>query len=144
MKHTSEFLYRSTIPDILWEVLPILIVSMETGIIRAATQPAEYVFGYDIFGELVGKSVDDLVPLPLRSKHSKHRGEYEAHPKHRPMGQVGPVQGVRKDGTNILLEIQLVPALIEGARCIICVIGDMSHRQALMTSGGATGVMSHG
>jgi PAS domain S-box-containing protein len=139
VKHVSEFLYRSTIPDILWEVLPILIVSMDTGVIKAATQPAEFVFGYSVFGELVGKSVDELVPLPVREAHGRHREEYQAHPKHRPMGQVGPVQGLRKDGTTVMLEIQLVPALIEGARCIICVIGDMSHRQGLtsvVTGGG--------
>ena len=59
--------------------------------------------------ELVGRSVDLLVPQRLRSRHPSHRERYASAPKARPMGAGFDLFGVRKDGTEFPAEVSLSP-----------------------------------
>jgi PAS domain S-box-containing protein len=80
-----------------------------TGRILNANSRAAALFGY-ARDELVGRIHDDLVPERVRAVHRAHRAGYTAAPTSRPMGAAGvPMNGLRKDGTELAVEISLAP-----------------------------------
>jgi PAS domain S-box-containing protein len=111
------------------------------GIIREVNPKTVSLFGW-AREELVGQSVDQLVPEPLRDRHRAHRGEFMAHPRDRPMGVGLDLQGRRKDGSTFPLEISLSPwgepDPEGGGRRVICAVRDVSdHRRLRDYSEGA-------
>lgn len=61
-------------------------------------------------GELRGKLLDDIIPDQHRDQHRKHLMKYFELPKRRQMGETSmSLEGRRKDGTNVPLEITLIP-----------------------------------
>lgn len=104
-----------------------LLVS-EDGTILMANAQAERLFGY-ARDELVGESIESLVPERFRSQHAKDRRHFLARPETRPMGRGRDLCGRRKDGQEIPVEIGLSP--ITGARGILVLasIIDISRRQ---------------
>ena len=107
---------------------PILGVDSRGRIILANDQ-AYQAFGYQP-GELLGKSVEILVPETFKEVHQKHRGKYSATPHHRVMGPNLALLGQRKDGTTFPLEINLGPMQSEEGLITIAVVMDMTeHRQ---------------
>ncbi len=94
-------------------------------LMNAAT---EQTFGYSR-EELLGKTVDQLVPQELRSQHVHHRLGYEKLPIRRPMGTGVHLEGQRKDGSRFPVEISLSPVeSAEGLR-VSAVIRDVTDRQ---------------
>lgn len=67
-------------------------------------------FGYEEH-ELLGQSVDRLVPERFRDRHAEHRRAFLEHPTRRRMGQNQDLKGLRKDGTEFPIEISLAPLL---------------------------------
>jgi PAS domain S-box-containing protein len=65
-------------------------------------------FGYDQ-PELLGQSVDLLVPERFRSQHPDHRRAFFTQPSIRRMGGDRSLTGLRKDGTEFPIEIGLAP-----------------------------------
>ncbi len=63
-------------------------------------------FGYTR-EELIGASVDILLPEALREGHVSHRAGYSLRPHARPMGQGMDLVGRRKDGSELPVEISL-------------------------------------
>ena len=59
---------------------------------------AEITFGYRR-DEILGQSVEMLLPKSFREAHVAHRAEYFAAPRHRPRGLALNLKGRRKDGT---------------------------------------------
>ncbi|HUI47389.1 MAG TPA: PAS domain-containing protein, partial [Acidimicrobiia bacterium] len=55
------------------------------GIILFVNQMMERLFEYE-HDDLVGLSVDELLPERVRELHVRHRGEYVSHPRTRSMG----------------------------------------------------------
>ncbi len=76
------------------------------GIIRIVNQMAEQAFGYTR-DELLGHSLENLLPSQLRSQHTKYRAEYTAAPRQRRMGEHQSLVAQRKDGTSFPVEISL-------------------------------------
>ena len=91
--------FWSDVVQAVADALAILVVDAQTGEIRHATRPLEEMFGYFCRGELLGKSVEELVPLPLQERHAQHRIDYTENPKNRPMGAgLGmDLMGMRRD-----------------------------------------------
>ncbi len=87
----------------------------------------EQLFGYSR-EELAGKSVDMLLPASARRQHLAERAGYMAEPTARPMGAGRDLYGVRKDGTQIRVEIGLSPLLAGGQTLVIASIIDISER----------------
>src|SRR5262249_46820637 len=73
-----------------------VLVTDSTGTIRAANPRSSELFGHSQV-ELIGKSVDDLIPERFRSHHPEHRENYNAHPRARQMGAAMNLFGLRKD-----------------------------------------------
>jgi PAS domain S-box-containing protein len=79
--------------------------------------------------ELVGASVETLLPEVLRSRHVGHRAIYQATPATRPMGVGAHLVARRKDGTELPVEISLSPMSAPQGVLVIAVIRDVSERQ---------------
>ena len=98
--------------DIVSEILnaspDATIISDEQGNIRAANKGAEMLFGFEA-DELIGKSIDVLVPTEQREKHRGLRDSYQKAPRARPMVSGLEIFALRKDGSSFSAEIGLNP-----------------------------------
>lgn len=91
-------------------------------------------FGYEE-SDLVGRSIDVLVPKALAGTHVRHRERYRQDPSPRPMGIGLELCGARKDGTEFPVEISLSSEEAGGERYVICVVRDMTERSQLRSLG---------
>ena len=85
-------------------------------------------FGYSDTDELIGKKMEMLIPQPYHHKHVSDRNHFTAHPETRPMGIGRDLFGVKKDGTEIPLEISLSSYTNEDGIFSIAFISDISVR----------------
>ena len=121
-------------PQALLETaLDAMVLVDQNGAIMMVNAQTEALFGYTRT-ELLGASVECLVPEPLRTRHRKHRADYLAHPKMRPMGTNLILHGQHKDGSTFPLEISLSPLETEQGLLISCAIRDTTgHKKARET-----------
>jgi two-component system sensor kinase FixL len=105
-----------------------MLVCREDGIIELANKQAEKTFGYSI-KELVGQTVDRLVPEGLRAGHPELRSSYMADPHARPMGVDMELSCVRKDGTEFPVEISLNSFDGSWGKRVVAAIRDVSVRK---------------
>lgn len=91
---------------------------------------AEQLFGYSR-EELLGQSVDLLVPDRVRATHTQHRRQYVGHPVTRPMGSGLKLQARRKDGSLFPVEISLSPVKSESGIRVTAIIRDITERRQL-------------
>lgn len=99
------------------------------GVIQLANPMAEQLFGYEP-GELIGSSVDVLLPDRLRAAHGTHRAGYVAHPRTRAMGSGLDLRARRKSGDEIPVEIALSPVGDGPQTHVIAVVRDVTERRA--------------
>jgi PAS domain S-box-containing protein len=91
----------------LLEAVPDAMVCVDgDGRIAVVNAQAERLFGYTR-DELIGQSVEILVPDQARRVHSLHRAGYIADPRPRPMGAGLELAARRRDGTTFPAEISL-------------------------------------
>lgn len=104
-----------------------VIVDTEGQVIQVNDQ-VEAIFGYKQ-EELVGKSVDLLLPGRFRKGHLTHRARYTSHPVTRPMGAGLSLYGRRKDGQEFPVDIMLSPLITEEGDLVICSVRDITERK---------------
>jgi PAS domain S-box-containing protein len=107
-----------------------MIVCDQQGRIVLVNAETERMFGY-ARDELVGASIDTLVPTGARAKHGQHVAGYTSAPRSRPMGIGMELTGRRKDGTEIPVEISLSPVNTERGLLVTAGIRDVSERRKL-------------
>jgi PAS domain S-box-containing protein len=107
-------------PDAILQVDP-------AGRVLLANRTAETLFGYTR-DELLGQSIDILVPDSVRAGHAQHRAAYLHSPAVRPMGTGLDLRARRKDGIEIPVEISLSPNTAADAS-VTAVIRDISQRR---------------
>jgi PAS domain S-box-containing protein len=113
----------------LLEAAPDGIVEVDaSGRILLVNSQAEKMFGYSR-EELVGQSVEVLIPDRFRSRHPAHRERYRSQPVMRPMGSVPDLRAVRADGTEFAVDINLSPFEGETSGSVVCVIRDVTDRK---------------
>ena len=84
-------------------------------------------FGYER-EELVGRSIDVLVPESTRHRHEGLRRDFLAHPATRPLGFGRDLTGVLKDGSEFPMEIGLT--LVPGAEpMVLAVVTDVTEKR---------------
>ena len=88
----------------------------------------ERLFGYTR-GELIGMSVETLVPERLRGDHPGHRQGFFAAPRARPMGFGRELFARRKDGTEFAVEIGLSPIAGADGPLVLAAIVDVTVRR---------------
>ena len=105
-----------------------MVIVDSRGLIQLANLQSEKMFGYSR-SELVGQSVDILIPVGLRIGHAQHRQGFFAAPKPREMGAGLNLMALRKDGTQFPVEISLSP--LEGAdgTSVTAAIRDITERK---------------
>ncbi len=102
----------------------IIIVDSE-GRIRLANSQAENLFHYTE-SELIGASIEALVPDRLREIHIQHRADYMNSPRTRPMGIGLELYGRRRDGSEFPAEISLSPIPTEQGMLIMEIVRDIT------------------
>ncbi len=113
----------------LLEAAPDAIIEVDReGRILLLNLVTEKLFGYTR-EELLGQSVEILVPNALRGGHARHRADYWDHPVTRPMGSAFQLHGRRKDGSSLPVEISLSPVKSEDGFRVTAVIRDISERR---------------
>lgn len=106
-----------------------MIVVDPGGIITVINRQAEALFGYEPH-ELVGQSIEVLVPERLRAGHPSHRAGYFASPRTRPMASLGATLFARrKDGSEFPAEISLSPLADGRGAPAIAAIRDITERR---------------
>src|SRR3974377_1914608 len=78
------------------------------GIIQFANRQVSALFGYP-HEQIIGLSVERLMPERFRNRHIAHRHDYAAATRLRPMGQGLTLFGLRRDGSQFPVEISLSP-----------------------------------
>ncbi|MCO7223494.1 PAS domain S-box protein [Pleionea sp. CnH1-48] len=104
-----------------------LIMTDVSGIIVLANTQAENLFGYGP-KELLGMSVDNLVPQKYRPEHSSVQKQFFEKPTTRAMGKGRDLNGVRKDGTEVPVEIGLNPIHTQSGMFVVASILDIRER----------------
>lgn len=99
------------------------------GRIVMANPATETMFGYKV-NELVGQSIEMLVPEKLRGAHQQERAAYFKDPKVRPMGMGRDLQARRKDGSVFFAEISLSYVPSAEGTLGVAFVSDVSKRRA--------------
>ncbi len=100
----------------------------DQGKIMLVNRQVEKLFGYSR-SELIGHSVEILVPEKLRAGHRDHRKCFFSNPATRPMGEGRDLFAVRKDGIQFPVEIGLSAIETEGGMAVLGSIVDITERK---------------
>jgi len=100
------------------------------GAIRFMNRAAESLFGYSR-DELLGQSIELLVPSRFRMAHRAHRDAFAAARSTRPMGLGLELRGLTKDGREVAVEISLAPLSAAEPDAVIATVRDVSERKRL-------------
>jgi len=120
-----------TIFQSLLEAAPdAMVVVDDDGRILFVNARTEILFGYGR-EQLLGQSVEQLVPTRFRDGHASHRSAFTAESRVRPMGAGVQLYGLRKDGTEFPVDISLSPLATEEGKLVLSAIRDVSARVAL-------------
>src|SRR5262249_51909711 len=108
-----------------------IVVVDKRGTLLFVNALTEKLFGYGS-DELAGKSVEMLVPERFRAQHPRYRADFSNTPQVRPMGAGRDLYGVRKDGSEVPIEIGLNPIELDGETLVLSSIVDISDRKRLL------------
>ena len=100
----------------------------QDGAIVLANAHLERLFGYRK-EELLGQPVEMLVPPRCRARHPADRAAFFAAPAARVMGAGRDLYGLRKDGTEVPVEIGLQPLQTEAGPFVLATIIDITERK---------------
>lgn len=113
---------------IVANMAPVAVIIVNTnGSVIHANMLAEVMFEYGS-GELIGKSIEELVPGPLRNRHKTHRSAYQSAPSNRPMGSQYNLRGLKKNGEEFRVDIALNPLHEQNELYIACSILDITEK----------------
>lgn len=123
-----EFLKSDTFREIFQSASEGIVMVNPRGSIIMANPTSEKMFDY-AEGELVGKSIEILLPERKRSAHVGLRGQFNLDPKPRRMGVGRDLTGRRKDGSEFPVEISLSHKEIDNEILVMAFIIDITERK---------------
>jgi PAS domain S-box-containing protein len=100
------------------------------GSIVVVNPQAESLFGYTRT-ELLGNSLEILLPERFRGGHAAHRRHFAAAPSMRQMGAGRDLTARRKDGSEFPVEIELSPVPGDEHGLVLAAVTDITRRKAM-------------
>ena len=104
-----------------------VIVVDDVGSIVLASAAITPLFGY-YPEELVGESIELLVPDEHRDRHPRHRDSFVAMGRARRMGSGLQLYGLARDGTRLPIDVSLNPTEVGGRRYVAAFVRDATDR----------------
>ncbi len=123
LKHNAERL-RAVMDNVLESIITI----DEQGIVQSVNPATEQIFGYQR-DEIIGQNVKMLMPEPHRSAHDQYLQNYQNTREARIVGVGRDVEGRRKDGTIIPLELSVSEISSGGQALYVGVLRDITERK---------------
>ncbi len=102
-----------------------ILICNRWGLITVAGGQTEKLFGYRN-GELKGQSIEMLLPERSRKVHSAYVEGFFSKPQVRPMGIGRQLSALRKDGTELPVEISLSPLQADEGLCTLAIVHDVT------------------
>jgi sigma-B regulation protein RsbU (phosphoserine phosphatase) len=127
-RHPSRKVSKLKDLELLEHVPDAMIAVDADGRIVFANSQTEKLFGYTS-AELLGQSIELLVPDRVRSAHRSSREDFAGSPHVRPMGAERDLCGVRKDGVEVPLDISLSPIQVTTGPLVIAAVRDITQRK---------------
>ncbi|HKP46018.1 MAG TPA: PAS domain S-box protein [Pyrinomonadaceae bacterium] len=110
-----------------------MVMVNERGAINLLNAQVESLFGYSK-DQLMGQPIETLVPSRFREEHPAHRQMFAANPTSRAMGAGRDLYGLRKDGTEVPIEIGLNPVSTPQGMVVLASIIDITDRKKAQES----------
>lgn len=120
--------------DILSDAIPegIVVVNVDQKIVSLNSFARE-MFGYES-DELIGKSIEVLIPHPFQKSHQLYVSNYLASSMKRRMAEDRNLSGLRKNGEKFPVEVVLNPLTLGDKNYILALVVDISERQEIEES----------
>jgi PAS domain S-box-containing protein len=107
-----------------------MIMTDRSGTIVMLNTEIELLFGY-LTDELIGRSIETLVPKGSRGQHVGLRECFAQNPRTRRMGAGRDLFGLRKDDTEFPVELGLNPVKTTSGELVLCVVADITERKRI-------------
>jgi len=125
----EPFLTAANARDLLraaveWLPVGVFVVNSD-GMIAVVNRQAERLFGY-ADGELIGQSIELLVPDVARGDHAAFRRDFTVRPRPRPMGAGRELFGRRMDGAEVPIEVGLTPIQVNDSPFVVASVIDLT------------------
>jgi len=104
------------------------VIVNDKGVIELVNIQTELLFGYDR-SELLGKSVELLIPGNLRKGHARHVSNFVREPRVRTMGVGLELEAIKRDGSKFPVEISLSPLQTVEGLLVSASIRDITQRK---------------
>ncbi|MBK7975478.1 MAG: PAS domain S-box protein [Deltaproteobacteria bacterium] len=105
-----------------------MLVVSEEGAITLVNTQTERLFGWRR-DELVGQPVEVLIPRRIRAEHVARRTVFFATPEVRPMGAGRDLFAMRRDGSELPVEITLTPLVLREGPAVLASVVDITERK---------------
>jgi PAS domain S-box-containing protein len=102
----------------------------DRGTIQLVNRKLCQLFGYER-EELIGQDLEVLLPHACRASHAAQRSAFHAQPGTRAMGAGRDLSGLRKDGSQLAVEVGLNPVETEIGMAVVAAVTDISERKKM-------------
>jgi PAS domain S-box-containing protein len=129
---SSNPVHAEEIYSAMFESAPEPMITADSqGSILQVNVEASRLFGYE-GDELIGQSVERLMPEFMREIHAKHREAFQGASGFRQMAKGQENFAIRKDGTTFPIDISFSPVSTPNGRLVYLIIRDLSERNAAL------------